>query len=118
MITSPFSYRGVNGTIYIYSNVSSAPIGVVQHVIKHSPTGMSWGYGGSGPADCALSILTDFYRRTNRFCVAGRIRVINLYQKFKWEKISCQEEVLLISSTEIEEWLKTADPRFVAVSLL
>ncbi len=28
------------------------------HVVHHSPTGFEWGYGGSGPADLALSILT------------------------------------------------------------
>jgi hypothetical protein len=27
------------------------------HVVYHSPTGMEWGYAGSGPADLALSIL-------------------------------------------------------------
>jgi hypothetical protein len=29
------------------------------HVVKHSPTGMEWGYAGSGPADLARSILID-----------------------------------------------------------
>lgn len=28
-------------------------------VIHHSPTGIEWGYGGSGPADTALSILNN-----------------------------------------------------------
>jgi len=28
------------------------------HVIHDSPTGFEWGYGGSGPADLALSILS------------------------------------------------------------
>jgi hypothetical protein len=27
------------------------------HIVRHSPTGMTWGYGGSGPADLALSLL-------------------------------------------------------------
>ena len=27
------------------------------HVVRHSPSGPEWGYGGSGPADCARSIL-------------------------------------------------------------
>lgn len=47
----------------------------VQHVVRHSPTGLNWGYGGSGPADCALSILTD--------CV-GEERAERWYQNFKW----------------------------------
>ena len=32
-------------------------LGVVGHVVKHSPTGMSWGYVGSGPSDAARSLL-------------------------------------------------------------
>jgi len=31
--------------------------GVLHHVVKHSPTGLSWGYSGSGPADTARSVL-------------------------------------------------------------
>ena len=27
------------------------------HAARHSPTGPEWGYGGSGPADCARSVL-------------------------------------------------------------
>lgn len=26
---------------------------------NHSPTGLNWGYGGSGPAQCALALLAD-----------------------------------------------------------
>jgi len=31
------------------------------HVNVHSPDGFEWGYPGSGPADLALAILTDFF---------------------------------------------------------
>lgn len=34
-------------------------LGLLQHVVRHSPTGMTWGYGGSGPADLARSLLVD-----------------------------------------------------------
>lgn len=44
------------------------------HVVRHSPTGFNWGYAGSGPADCALSILTD--------CL-GEERAERWYQEFK-----------------------------------
>jgi hypothetical protein len=33
----------------------------LHHVAVHSPTGFEWGYGGSGPADLALSILADHF---------------------------------------------------------
>lgn len=31
----------------------------LKHVVRHSPTGLEWGYMGSGPADLANSILSD-----------------------------------------------------------
>lgn len=34
-------------------------LGLLRHVVRHSPTGMTWGYGGSGPADLARSLLID-----------------------------------------------------------
>lgn len=33
----------------------------LEHVVRHSPTGMEYGYGGSGPADLALSALTYWH---------------------------------------------------------
>jgi len=32
-------------------------LGVVQRIAAHSPAGMGWGYAGSGPLDCARSLL-------------------------------------------------------------
>lgn len=29
---------------------------------NHSPTGLNWGYGGSGPSQCALAVLADHLR--------------------------------------------------------
>ncbi len=31
------------------------------HVSYHSPDGCEWGYGGSGPSDLSLAILTDWF---------------------------------------------------------
>jgi hypothetical protein len=33
---------------------------LLRHCVYHSPAGFNVGYGGSGPADLALSILADF----------------------------------------------------------
>lgn len=30
--------------------------------VNHSPDGLSWGYGGSGPAQCAAAILMDLFQ--------------------------------------------------------
>ncbi len=51
----------------------------VPHVIRHSPTGIEWGYGGSGPADLALSVLCRF---------TSRERAERLHQRFKHNVIS------------------------------
>lgn len=32
-------------------------VGLLHHDVRHSPTGFSWGYAGSGPADLARSLL-------------------------------------------------------------
>jgi hypothetical protein len=38
---------------------------VLRHVIYHSPAGLEWGYGGSGPADTALSLLADHFEESS-----------------------------------------------------
>lgn len=47
---------------------------------NHSPTGLEWGYAGSGPAQLALAILAD---ATGDDRVARR-----LHQQFKFERIT------------------------------
>jgi hypothetical protein len=49
------------------------------HVVHHSPDGFEWGYGGSGPADLARSILYD---------AVGPELADRWYQAFKWEFIA------------------------------
>lgn len=52
-------------------------VGLLQHHVKHSPTGLSWGYGGSGPADTARSLLIDHFGK-DAWCARcqgqGRLR--------------------------------------------
>jgi hypothetical protein len=51
-------YRGEpGGTVkMILPSGKSRPL---RHMVLHSPSGFAWGYGGSGPADLALSLLCD-----------------------------------------------------------
>ena len=58
----------------IYTNVP-------RRIVRHSPDGFEWGYGGSGPADFALNILSIFVGQKE----AQRN---GLHQDFKWEFIS------------------------------
>jgi hypothetical protein len=46
------------------------------HLVRHSPTGMDWGYAGSGPADLARSLLAHV--------LGGRVAPHpRIYQRFK-----------------------------------
>ena len=66
-------------------------------IIKHSPTGMEWGYGGSGPADLALNILMMF---------AGQDFAQEHYQQFKWDVVAgVPQEGGTIPGIRIVEWI-------------
>jgi hypothetical protein len=47
---------------------------------NHSPTGFEWGYGGSGPAQLALAIVSDH--------VGDDSVATELYQQFKWAVVA------------------------------
>lgn len=49
------------------------------HLVHHSPTGFEYGYGGSGPADLARSIVGDFLATDDpdpKLCQAVKERFI------------------------------------------
>ena len=85
---------------------------------SHSPDGFQMGYGGSGPSDLAYSILIDYFLReieynTNTYletnCVELeeiKVKVETLYQQFKEDFIVGENELLIIDSVTIEQWLK------------
>src|SRR3990167_8955216 len=63
----------------------------LKHVVLHSPTGFEWSYGGSGPADLALSILVDYFRETPQDAkdrLPEHSRAYALHQEFKWKFIA------------------------------
>jgi hypothetical protein len=72
------------------------------HVVRHSPTGFNWGYGGSGPADLALSLLTD--------ALGHRRRAETLYQDFKWAVVAHLPDEWTLTRQAILNWVhqKTA----------
>ncbi len=70
-----------------------------QRIKYHSPTGFEWGYGGSGPADLALNILSMFIPQDEAF---------RLHQLFKSEFIaSIKREGGIIPNVAIREWIKS-----------
>ena len=51
---------------------------------NHSPTGFAWDYGGSGPAQLALALLSNYFGAT----LGGRALAEALYQPFKFAVIA------------------------------
>lgn len=71
---------------------------VPHDLVRHSPTGFAWGYGGSGPADLALNILLLYTDQET----ADR-----LYQRFKWYFIATMDPWGgVIKGDDIRNWLQ------------
>ena len=95
------------------------------HCKLHSPTGFEVGYGGSGPADTAASILADYFdedarwvERTWRCRSNGRPSVaIELHQFFKFEVIAGIRlepgEIHTLEESSIAAWLAEKHPEYL-----
>ena len=46
--------RGLADQFIEVENQHGEVIGVLQHVVRHSPSGMNWGYVGAGPRSPAV----------------------------------------------------------------
>ena len=71
---------------------------LLAHRVRHSPTGFSWGYGGSGPADLARSILWEHL---------GAEPSPGCYQAFKFAFVARfpQDGDWELLGEQIDEWL-------------
>lgn len=67
---------------------------------NHSPTGFSWGYAGSGPAQLALAILLD---HTGDPEVA-----LSLYQTFKVQHVALWGQQWTFPVHSLERWISQA----------
>ena len=89
----------------------------LRHVVRHSPTGFEWGYGGSGPADLALSILADYlgerqavrrFIRPMGWMTESEPLTCRLYQQFKWHFVSrFDHQSWRLTGAEIAAWLRS-----------
>ena len=51
-------YRSAAGSpVVAVETAAGKHLGVLMHVVQHSPSGLNWGYQGSGPCDTARSLL-------------------------------------------------------------
>ena len=70
---------------------------VPRRIIRHSPGGFAWGYGGSGPADLALNVLSVF---------AGQEFAERYHQEFKREFVATlPHEGGTIKREDIIQWI-------------
>lgn len=84
----------------------------LRHVIYHSPSGFEWGYGGSGPADLALSILAHYFKE--KYLTTAYFKKFHsrpsqaweYHQRFKWDFVATWNDNWTISTDEITTWLK------------
>ncbi len=74
----------------------------VKHIVRHSPTGIEWGYAGSGPADAARSILRAIYppEYADRY-----------YHDFKWEHVAHwpEHQDRIAVDVNFEAWERTLE---------
>jgi hypothetical protein len=65
----------------------------------HSPSGLEWGYGGSGPAQLALALLSDALRDDDS--------AVALHQWFKHDVVSrLPHDAWIIRASDIDKWLE------------
>jgi Family of unknown function (DUF6166) len=90
--------RSVDGDLYevVVERLGQKPykLNWRNDIRDHSPTGISWGYGGSGPAQCALAILADYLK--------DDLRAESLYMDFKWAYIAKLDQDAGFELTERE----------------
>jgi hypothetical protein len=71
-------------------------------LVNHSPSGFSWGYAGSGPAQLALALLAD--------ALGDDDLAVRLHQDFKFKVVACW--------LEGERWWITADQIMAVVKVI
>jgi len=86
------------GDVFCYRDEDGIHTNVPRRLTYHSPDGFEWGYGGSGPSDFALNILSVFI---------GQDLAYLHHQDFKWKFIAnLSWEGGTIKREDILEWIK------------
>jgi len=75
-------------------------------IVNHSPTGFSWGYAGSGPAQLALALCRDVLGRGG----AKTQQALDVYQAFKLRMIA--------KLPGDQDWALTEDEVRAAIALI
>lgn len=86
---------GVAKTRSVYINGNKLSPAKSLKVVRHSPTGFYWGYGGSGPAQLAMAIL---------LLVTDKNTALDLYQSFKWDHVA-KWQGDFIKNVDVKAWI-------------
>jgi len=90
--------EGWNKDIICSRDENGIHTNVPQRIIYHSPDEFEWGYGGSGPSDFALNILSIFL---------GQELAERYHQDFKWKFIApMPPEGGTIKQDDILKWIE------------
>jgi hypothetical protein len=79
------------------SGPTRRPLPLCLELKNHSPTGFAWGYGGSGPAQLALAILTD--------ALGNSELALRHYQEFKREIVAGWGDGWSITARAVREFV-------------
>ncbi len=74
-----------------------SPLPLRLDLANKSPTGFSWGYGGSGPAQLALALLAD---------AIGEKEALEVYQDFKRDYVAVLPAEWYIPEEDVKERAK------------
>jgi hypothetical protein len=85
-----------DGGISTFKKMDNGAIILLPHIMYHSPTGMNYGYSGSGPADLARSVLSH---------AVGLEIADRLYQDFKQEFVAASKDRFSVSLSTIQGWV-------------
>lgn len=98
VVRVPATYQGFAGHIVTKDGAMLLPE-LSLKIWNHSPTGFSWGYAGSGPAQLALAILLE---ETDQKTASA------LHQLFKFEVVAGLASEWTLTSAQVQEWLEEA----------
>ena len=97
------SYRGMRGPqgpmVQVLQDGSPSPLDPRLDLRDHAPSGMEWGYGGSGPSQLALAILAH--------ATGDEPYALANYQDFKWEIIAPMDSrEWTMEQRNVMDWVK------------
>ncbi len=96
-----------------FRRIDGQPVfNIEQRHVQHSPSGMEFGYTGSGPADFALNVMAIFLPLVEGAASVTlydgsqvSVSAYRLYQDFKQRFLSMAQDAGRISGSSIQKWI-------------